>query len=40
LTEQAILAEYPDLEFEDTRECLRYAAVSVLERELPLSRSA
>ena len=40
LTEQAILAEYPDLELEDIRECLRYAAASVLERELPLTRSA
>jgi uncharacterized protein (DUF433 family) len=40
LAEQAILAEYPDLELEDIRECLRYAAASVPERELPLSRSA
>jgi uncharacterized protein (DUF433 family) len=40
LTEQAILAEYPDLELEDIRECLRYAVASVPERELPLSRSA
>jgi uncharacterized protein (DUF433 family) len=40
LKEEAILAEYPDLETEDIRECLRYAAASVLERELPLLRSA
>ena len=36
LSETQILAEYPDLEFEDIRECLRFAAASVLERELPL----
>jgi uncharacterized protein (DUF433 family) len=40
LTEQKILSEYPDLETEDIRECLRYAAASALERELPLPRSA
>jgi uncharacterized protein (DUF433 family) len=40
LTEQEILSEYPDLELEDIRECLRFAAASALERELPLPRSA
>jgi len=40
LTEREILAEYPDLETEDIRECLRFAASSVMERELPLPRSA
>lgn len=40
MTEQEILAEYPDLEPEDIRESLRYAAASALERELPLPRSA
>jgi uncharacterized protein (DUF433 family) len=40
LTEQKILSEYPDLEIEDIRERLHYAAASALERELPLPRSA
>lgn len=31
-----ILAEHPDLEEEDIREALRYAAEAVTERELPL----
>jgi uncharacterized protein (DUF433 family) len=31
-----ILAEHPDLEEEDIREALRYAAAAVQERELPL----
>jgi uncharacterized protein (DUF433 family) len=31
-----ILAAYPDLEQEDIREALRYAAEAVRERELPL----
>jgi uncharacterized protein (DUF433 family) len=39
-TEQEILADYPDLESEDIRECLRCAAVSAMERDLPLSRTA
>jgi len=39
-TEQEILAEYPDLETEDIRECLRFAAASAMERELPLPYSA
>jgi uncharacterized protein (DUF433 family) len=40
LSENEILAEYPDLETEDIRECLRYAAASAMERELPLPHSA
>jgi uncharacterized protein (DUF433 family) len=40
LTEQEIVAEYPDLEVEDIRECLRFAVVSAMERELPLPSSA
>jgi len=36
LTEREILAEYPDLQAEDIRECLRFAAASAMERELPL----
>ena len=32
----AILEAYPDLEHEDIREALRYAAEAVRERELPL----
>jgi uncharacterized protein (DUF433 family) len=39
-SEEKILAEYPDLQRDDIRECLRYAAVSALERELPLPQSA
>jgi len=35
-----ILAEHPDLENEDIREALRYAAEAVKERELPLRTSA
>jgi len=31
-----ILREYPDMEREDIREALRFAAVAVDERELPL----
>jgi uncharacterized protein (DUF433 family) len=38
--EQTILSEYPDLQVEDIRECLRFAAASALERELPLPRPA
>lgn len=33
---QQILAAYPDLEPEDIREALQYAAEAVRERELPL----
>ena len=40
LSESEILAEYPDLETADIRECLRFAAASAMERELPLPRSA
>jgi uncharacterized protein (DUF433 family) len=39
-TEQQILDDYPDLEAADIRECLRYAAATTLERELPLPQSA
>ncbi len=34
-----ILAAYPDLEAEDIREAMRYAAEAVRERELPLAAS-
>jgi uncharacterized protein (DUF433 family) len=37
MTEEEILAAYPDLEPEDIREALRYAAEAVRERELPLT---
>jgi uncharacterized protein (DUF433 family) len=40
LSENEILAQYPDLETADIRECLRFAAASAMERELPLPRSA
>jgi uncharacterized protein (DUF433 family) len=33
---QQILAAYPDLEEDDIREALRYAAAAVRERELPV----
>ena len=36
LSEAEILGMYPDLEAEDIREALRYAAETVRERELPL----
>src|ERR1035438_9856551 len=36
LTEAEILSEYPDLQADDIRECLRFAAASAMERELPL----
>ena len=36
MTEAEILADYPDLQLEDIHEALRYAAVAVRERELPL----
>ncbi|MCX7723052.1 MAG: DUF433 domain-containing protein [Verrucomicrobiae bacterium] len=36
MTEQEILNAYPDLEREDIREALLYAAEAVRERELPL----
>jgi len=37
MTEAEILKAYPDLEPEDIREALRYAAEAVRERELPLA---
>ena len=37
MNDQEILEAYPDLEVEDIREALRYAAEAVRERELPLS---
>ena len=37
MTEGEILDAYPDLQLEDIREALRYAAEAVRERELPLS---
>jgi uncharacterized protein (DUF433 family) len=39
-SESEILAEYPDPETEDICECLRFAAASAMERELPLPHSA
>ena len=35
-TEREIISEYPDLQTEDIRECLRFAAASAMEGELPL----
>jgi uncharacterized protein (DUF433 family) len=37
---EEILVEHPDLELEDIREALHYAAEAVTERELPLRTSA
>jgi uncharacterized protein (DUF433 family) len=36
MTDEAILAAYPDLEAGDVREALRYAAEAVMEREIPV----
>jgi uncharacterized protein (DUF433 family) len=36
MTEDEVLSVYPDLERDDIRESLRYAAAAVRERELPL----
>ncbi len=36
MTEAEILKAYPDLQLEDVREALRYAAEAVRERELPV----
>jgi len=36
MTEAEILKAFPDLEAEDVREALRYAAEAVRERQLPL----
>jgi len=40
MSEDQILRAYPDLEPEDIREALRYAAAAVSERELPLVKIA
>jgi uncharacterized protein (DUF433 family) len=40
MAEPQILAAFPDLEAEDLREALRYAAEAVRERELPLVKTA
>lgn len=40
MTDGEILTAYPDLEAEDIREALHYAAAAVLERELPLLKAA
>lgn len=40
MTEREILADYPDLEVEDIRECLRFAAISAMEREIPIPHPA
>jgi uncharacterized protein (DUF433 family) len=40
LAEGEILSEYPDLQTEDIRECLRFAAATAMERELLLPHSA
>ncbi len=37
MSQQEILAAYPDLEPEDVREALKYAAEAVRERELPIA---
>jgi len=37
VAEAEILHAYPDLEVEDVREALRYAAEAVRERELPVA---
>lgn len=37
MSESEIVAAYPDLEVEDMREAIRYAAEAVRERELPLA---
>ena len=39
LSEDEILSEYPDLQREDIRDCLRFAAMSAMEREMPLPHS-
>jgi len=36
MSETEIVAAYPDLEADDVREAIRYAAEAVRERELPL----
>jgi uncharacterized protein (DUF433 family) len=39
MSETEIVAAYPDLEAEDVREAIQYAAEAVRERELPLAAS-
>ena len=39
MTDAEILKAYPDLQLEDIREALRYAAEAVRERELPVAGS-
>ncbi|HMF78734.1 MAG TPA: DUF433 domain-containing protein [Bryobacteraceae bacterium] len=39
LAEHEILSEYPDLQTEDIRECLQFAAATAMEREMPLPQS-
>ena len=39
MDERQILADYPDLQTEDIRECLRFAAASMMERELATPRA-
>jgi uncharacterized protein (DUF433 family) len=39
MSEPEITAAFPDLETEDVREAIRYAAEAVRERELPLAAS-
>jgi uncharacterized protein (DUF433 family) len=40
ISESEIVAAYPDLEAEDVREAIRYAAEAVREGELPANREA
>ena len=40
MSDDEILAEHPDREREDIREALRFAALAVQERELPLRQPA
>ena len=40
MSEPEILTDYPDLQLEDIRECLRFAAASAMERELAIPRTA
>ncbi|MCE9622652.1 MAG: DUF433 domain-containing protein [Actinomycetia bacterium] len=40
MTNAEIVAEHPDLEIDDIAECLRFAALAVQERELPLRQPA
>jgi uncharacterized protein (DUF433 family) len=37
MAEEEVLRSFPDLQLEDIREALRYAAEAVRERELPLA---